>query len=631
MRGYIGKIPDKSKFPYSGKEFDEWYDKQTGEWCYDKELYEYCKSDVQLLYEGCKAFRDLFQGLTGSDPFSYVTTPSHCQAIYTTMFMPENSIPIIKDEFCEEYKRSKKEQQWLKYIEMTENVKINRQHKIDKYIVDGFDGKTIYQFYGCYWHGCKQCYPVGKNAVNNQSFVYLNKKTDKIHKNLKDKYPVRYIWEHDFDRLYKKELPEIDEEDLPLNVKHSMFGGRTETFRSYSDNVELKYYDFVSLYPTVNKYDAYPSGRCNKIKSPDNWDENWMGFAKVTITAPDMYVPILPHKSDDGKLTFSCGRKTGTWTTVEINYALEHGYKINKIHSVRTYDKFIKGMFADYVDMFVKIKIEASGLPKDWKGTPEEYQQHIYNTCSVMIDLDKLEYNEGLRFIAKLCLNSLWGKFGQNLDVDEIVYIDNEVDYLKYFDKAKRYELLNEKMVYMKIGGKKRPSFKTSMCVAAFTTANARIRLHKLIIDVLAQGGKIYYCDTDSLIFSGATIKTGNALGELSDELKGDTIVKYVSIGAKAYAYKTKNGKETIKLKGIPKEKRKHLFDYIVEIAKDNTTNITVDSGFTFKVNLLHEIQTEYIDKKISNTLNKRRFYSNGDSLPFGHKDEHIIEKLDMV
>ena len=29
------------------------------------------------------------------------------------------------------------------------------------------------------------------------------------------------------------------------------------------------------------------------------------------------------------------------------------------------------------------------------------------------IDLGKIEHNPGMRAIAKLCLNSLWGKFGQ--------------------------------------------------------------------------------------------------------------------------------------------------------------------------------------------------------------------------
>ena len=36
------------------------------------------------------------------------------------------------------------------------------------------------------------------------------------------------------------------------------------------------------------------------------------------------------------------------------------------------------------------------------------------------IELGKLEYNPGLRFIAKICLNSLWGKFGQVQSIDKI-------------------------------------------------------------------------------------------------------------------------------------------------------------------------------------------------------------------
>jgi len=54
-----------------------------------------------------------------------------------------------------------------------------------------------------------------------------------------------------------------------------------------------------------------------------------------------------------------------------------------------------------------------------------------------------LEENPGLRFIAKICLNSLWGKFGQNPKVKHSEYIDNERDFYRVIlnDKIEQISL----------------------------------------------------------------------------------------------------------------------------------------------------------------------------------------------
>ena len=38
--------------------------------------------------------------------------------------------------------------------------------------------------------------------------------------------------------------------------------------------------------------------------------------------------------------------------------------------------------------------------------------QYIIDNASYDLDIDKVKFNPGLRFIAKICLNSLWGHFG---------------------------------------------------------------------------------------------------------------------------------------------------------------------------------------------------------------------------
>ena len=45
------------------------------------------------------------------------------------------------------------------------------------------------------------------------------------------------------------------------------------------------------------------------------------------------------------------------------------------------------------------------------------------------IDLGKIEFNPGMRQIAKLCLNSLWGKFGQRLNLTQTKYVTEPQEF----------------------------------------------------------------------------------------------------------------------------------------------------------------------------------------------------------
>ena len=102
----------------------------------------------------------------------------------------------------------------------------------------------------------------------------------------------------------------------------------------------------------------------------------------------------------------------GTWCHVELMKAIEKGYEVLKIHEVWHWDQTTDELFKDYVDTFLKIKQEASGYPKDCV-TDEQKQRYIdeyYEHEGIRLDPNKIEYNPGLRSLAKLALNSLWGR-----------------------------------------------------------------------------------------------------------------------------------------------------------------------------------------------------------------------------
>ena len=101
----------------------------------------------------------------------------------------------------------------------------------------------------------------------------------------------------------------------------------------------------------------------------------------------------------------------GTWCHVELMKAIEKGYQILKIHEVWHFPEHTDELFKEYVDTFLKIKQEASGYPKECV-TDEQKQHHIdeyYEHEGIRLDPEKIEHNSGLRSLAKLMLNSLWG------------------------------------------------------------------------------------------------------------------------------------------------------------------------------------------------------------------------------
>jgi hypothetical protein len=154
-------------------------------------MYKYCKSDVDILRRGCLELRKLFLQIANIDPFQYITIASVCQAIYRKEFLPKDTIAIASETPTENY--SIKSMKWLKYISLKEKVNIKhacnggemtfRTNNGQNYKVDGYceETKTIYQFHGCYFHGCRHCYDeLTINKVSKYNMKYLNKRTEAI-------------------------------------------------------------------------------------------------------------------------------------------------------------------------------------------------------------------------------------------------------------------------------------------------------------------------------------------------------------------------------------------------------------------------------------------------------------------
>ena len=88
---YVGPIPDKKYYcynqmkPEARKKFLEWYLQKVQEnyiFAMEKEIVEYCRSDVDILRNGSLNLRKDFLDIANIDPFQYLTIASVLSLIH---------------------------------------------------------------------------------------------------------------------------------------------------------------------------------------------------------------------------------------------------------------------------------------------------------------------------------------------------------------------------------------------------------------------------------------------------------------------------------------------------------------------------------------------------------------------
>ena len=581
---------------------------------------------------------------------------------------------------------SKSSIQYLEWVSRREGVKI--QHALNggevglpgtSYKLDGYchETNTAYEFHGCVFHGCPRCFPEDreetKHPLTHQSMSELYALTMKKKSYIEGK-GMKYVcmWEHEFREIYQNDpelrhyLQNLDITDR-LDPRESFFGGRTNASQLYyraKETEQIKYVDFTSLYPWVNKTCQYPVGHPEVITSDFRDLDQYFGIAKVRILPPrGLYHPVLPYRSN-GKLKFplcqTCAENenpspcacsdedrvmTGTWCTPELQTAVRLGYRVLKIYEVyhwketTRYDPETKegGLFSSYINTFLKFKQEASG-PPDWVKTPDDVQEYIdgyFEKEGVSLDREKIEKNPGLRALAKLCLNSFWGKFGQRLNLKQSqFYHETEADafFRVLSDPTKEVQnfhivandTIQVEWIYKK--DCQPEDNKTNIYLATFTTCWARLKLYSVLEKV---NRNVLYYDTDSVIYVSSPGKydppIGDYLGELTNELKkGEHIVEFVSGGPKNYAYKTNRGNEMCKVRGFTLHvtnsqlinfesvKRMVLDPSETTITVTNPQKICRDKG-------KRKLYNREEQKHYQMVYTKRRRLDNYDTEPFGY------------
>ncbi|XP_040190087.1 uncharacterized protein LOC120921636 [Rana temporaria] len=709
-QNYVGAMPGLEHYgmdnmmPGEKAELSAWYEEHKQDrFHFQEELKAYCKKDVDVLREACQMYRDAIIEMTKKevkvnrrrkgkkseevsetraiDPFQRLTLASVCMAMYQFTSLPPDTIAILPaDNYQKTQKRfSTPSIQWLMYVEHTEKIYIRHALKggeknVGKYFLDGHafvKGRDIaFEFLGCFYHGCPDCYK--RDDLNEGTkFTY----DQRYHRFLDKKsflegldYVVRILWEHEWNEMLKKdkslqkfllekELPE------PLDPRDALYGGRTNAIKFYhkaEEDETIKYYDFTSLYPFINKTKAYPKGHPKIIYKDFGSIEQYFGIAKVKVNPPRrLFFPVLPVKLNNKllfPLCYTCASDsqpepcthsdeerslTGTWCTVELKLAVEKGYKIVQIYEVWHFPDTTEDLFAPYVKQHLRYKQEASGYPSGCTddAKKKEFIDSFYKREDVQLCAEDIKVNPSKRQISKLFLNSLWGKFGQRTDLPHTSIVTDPDEHFRLMFspcvEISEVNIINDETTIVNwkhAKGHHKANKNTNIFIACFTTAHARLELYKLL-DGLQE--RCFYHDTDSVIFVSKKgdwdPPLGYYLGELTSEVPDGThITEFVSAGPKSYGYKLNTGETVLKVKGITlnvANRQVINFESLKDLVLDYSENsdpqtqrsIGVEQSSIVRDRKSWQIETRVQRKTQRCVYTKRQLAPDFTTLPYGY------------
>jgi hypothetical protein len=223
----------------------------------------------------------------------------------------------------------------------------------------------------------------------------------------------------------------------------------------------------------------------------------------------------------------------------------------------------------EYINTFLKLKAEASGYP-GWVRGPEDEERYVesfWQSEGVRLDRESIRANAARRGLAKLCLNSMWGKLTARSDRAQTKVIPEPRELYSFLAtpgiKVLNLAFASDDVIWLswKYAAEERvPSLRhTNEVIGAYVTAGARIHLYRYL-DRLQE--RAIYCDRDSVIYVQPSegpqlVETEDRLGDMTSELKpSERILEYVSGGPKNYSYRvidteTGRSKTVCKVRGI--------------------------------------------------------------------------------
>lgn len=299
-------------------------------------------------------------------------------------------------------------------------------------------------------------------------------------------------------------------------VRQSYCGGRCEVFVAGLIQEPTYYYDFTSLYPFC-ALNYLPVGKPFKVGT-QHFEYRTRRLSKYSTAF--WKVKVFSPKAASG-----------------------NPIKAKPLFAIKENNKLLFRWFEDWTELYLFEPeiILARQLGLDYEFEPIEGLQ--FSCDNFMKDVvEKIfqnkqnarkDGNDALCKVWKIVINSMYGFFGlrtENRDGIEIA-TDKFSKWLLYMAQGKLKDMQVHGKYIVCRAEKDIHVFDHNVAVAAAISSYSRLQLYKLIYAIENQNGKVYYCDTDSVITNlnindHPTIKQefmkdndGEAMGMLKNEI----------------------------------------------------------------------------------------------------------------
>lgn len=297
--------------------------------------------------------------------------------------------------------------------------------------------------------------------------------------------------------------------DVDRDAEEGAAGGRTEKFLDGLRRGEL--WDRRASYPAAMAEGPLPwryAGPGDPREWPNGVAKNERALVWAEVHVPEeIDFPVLPWRDPKGKLLFPVGRWRGCFYDEELAYAQET-CSVN-VRSIWRVERWHTG---------ARLSEWALAL---W---------------------ERIKHAKGFaRYFAKILRNAAYGKFLQARE--QRSYTLRPID-------EEGYSRVHDRLPLWFRDFTRQPACR-NVATACGILARARIALHKAIVATDAAGGRVAYCDTDSVLCSGRFPREliGPELGQWDRQAK---VADATILAPKLYRYRDReDDSEVVKAKGI--------------------------------------------------------------------------------
>jgi hypothetical protein len=321
-------------------------------------------------------------------------------------------------------------------------------------------------------------------------------------------------------------------------IRKSYTGGSTDMIIPLPEKDELVYvYDVNSLYPSQMAKHHFPTGKAIHFYNLEEVPGGSIWFAKVIVTSlKDLEIPYL-QIHHEGRTISPLGTFEMTISSVEYYNALN-----NNDYSFR----IIEGYYFEKTNYLFKTYVE------------ELYKLRL-----------TYEKSHPMNYVAKLLMNSLYGRFGMKLEGSQIMFLDDKkFSKLKEKVKISKVEPIVEDINLVELETEELLGLEVNIGIASYITSLSRVALFKYKKYCKENNIKVFYFDIDS-IFTNKPLPNEFISDKLGD-LKLEYIFKEsIFLAPKMYGGITTENKEVMKLKGFKNAKNVGLDKLKLLLQKD--------------------------------------------------------------